>query len=368
MSSHALKISSFLNKPFIRKPVPGNTMIKTSDIKKSYGETSVLRGLSLDIERGGIYGIAGRSGAGKSTLLRCINGLEDYDSGSLIVDGVDVKNLSLKDLRSFRKNIGMIFQHFSLLERLTVYENIALPLRCWKYKQSYIDKRVRELAEVIGIPDKINQKPRELSGGQKQRVAIGRALAMEPDILLCDEATSALDPRTAKTIISLLKEINSQLGITIVFVSHQMQIIKELCNDMAIIEHGRVAVAGSVDEVFSNQHAALTNLIGEDSFLTDDMTTIKVRLNGYDNGTIIPRMAVELGVDFIIRGNKDLTADNLNEYVISYSEKNKEEVIGYLLANDALIEKYDNDYREKGSIQRDAVYDPDIIMTQPETV
>ena len=238
-------------------------MITASGITKTFGETPVLRRLDMHIAQGSIYGLAGRSGAGKSTLLRCVNGLESYDSGSLTVDGIDVRSLGRRDVLAFRKNIGMVFQHFSLLERSNVYDNVALPLRCWKYKSEVIDRKVRELLEVVGIPEKIKQKPRELSGGQKQRVAIARALSMDPRILLCDEATSALDPKTAKSIIELLKQINRHMGITIVFVTHQMSVIRNLCQQIAILEHGRIAVSGAVEDVFRGQSGALRNLVGD---------------------------------------------------------------------------------------------------------
>lgn len=238
-------------------------MIVVRDLVKFYGDVQVLRGVNLHIEKGKRYGIAGRSGTGKSTLLRCINRLEDYNGGVLTVGGVDVRKLSPKDLLAFRKNIGMIFQHFSLLERLTVYENIALPLRCWKYKSSFIDRKVKELLGMVGIPEKANQKPRELSGGQKQRVAIARALTMDPHILLCDEATSALDPNTAKSVIALLNRINEELGITIVVVTHQMSVLKSACESLAILENGRISASGLVEHIFSQQPAALRNLTGE---------------------------------------------------------------------------------------------------------
>ena len=237
-------------------------MIDINNLIKSYGELQVLKGIDLHIEKKEIFGLIGRSGTGKSTLLRCINGLETYDTGSLIVDGTDVKSLSEDDLRVFRKDVGMIFQQFSLLNRLSVYENIALPLKCWKYDNAYIDKKVKDLLEIIDIPDKINAKPKELSGGQKQRVAIARALAMDPKILLCDEATSALDPKTAKSIISLLNKINKDLGITIILVTHQMSVLRSACERIAILEDGKVEAKGLVEDIFLEQPPALKNLIG----------------------------------------------------------------------------------------------------------
>ncbi len=239
-------------------------MVLLKDVKKSFQDLQVLTGINFGMTEGRIYGLAGKSGAGKSTLLRCINGLEQYDSGSLTVDGVEVNELTKENLRIFRKNIGMIFQHFSLLERLSVYENVALPMRCWKYKSSAIDLRVRDLLDVVGIGDKINSKPKELSGGQKQRVAIARALTMNPKILLCDEATSALDPNTSKSIVALLKKINKQFGITIVFVTHQMPVIRSLCDEIAILEKGKIVDSGVVEDVFQNRSRALLNLTGED--------------------------------------------------------------------------------------------------------
>ena len=169
-------------------------MIEISNLQKCYGDIKVLRDINVEIHKEDIYGLLGVSGAGKSTLLRCINGLESYEGGSLKVNGVEVKDLNEKELREFRKNIGMIFQQFSLLERKTVYENVALPMNCWGYKKQDIDKKVKELLNLVELGDKLNSKPRELSGGQKQRVAIARALTLNPQILLCDEATSSLDP------------------------------------------------------------------------------------------------------------------------------------------------------------------------------
>lgn len=344
-------------------------MIKALDITKSFGDIPVLRGLNLDIKRGGIYGLAGRSGVGKSTFLRCINGLEEYDGGSITVDGTVIKNLSEKDMRSFRKNIGMIFQQFSLLERLTVYDNIALPLRCWKYKQRHIDKKVRDLLDIVGISEKINQKPRELSGGQKQRVAIARALAMEPHILLCDEATSALDPKTTKSIVALLKEINKEMGITIVFVSHQMSVIRDLCRDMAIIEHGRVAVSGSVNEIFSLQHSALKNLLGEDTSSSADMKSLMLFFSKNNGDFIMLRMASDLGIDLIIRGEAASWSKMADGYIISFHENNSSDVMNYLLANGVSWKMLNNGVAMKVRDEKQrGIYRPDMSVMHPGLV
>ena len=203
-------------------------MIKMQNVKKSFGKTEVLKDISLNINQGEIYGLIGHSGAGKSTLLRCINALEDYNEGSIKVMDKEVKLLSEKGKRELRKELGMIFQGFNLLSRKNVFQNVALPLEVWGYDKAFINKRVNELLEIVGLSEKAKSKPAELSGGQKQRVAIARALALEPKILLCDEATSALDPKTTKDILSLLEDINKKLGITIVVVTHQMEVVKQI--------------------------------------------------------------------------------------------------------------------------------------------
>ena len=189
-------------------------MIEISGLEKTWegDDTPVLRDINLIINDGEFYAIVGRSGAGKSTLLRCINGLTDYQAGSLKVDGQEVKNLNEKQLRDLRRNIGMIFQHFSLLERATVFQNVALPMKCWGFKKEEIEKKVTELLELVGLDTRAHARPRNLSGGQKQRVAIARALTMNPKFLLSDESTSALDPKTTGSILDLLMEINEKNG------------------------------------------------------------------------------------------------------------------------------------------------------------
>lgn len=200
-------------------------MIRIENVSKSFDNLQILKGVSLNIEKGEIFGIVGRSGVGKSTLLRCVNGLEQYNSGSIKVDGAEVGSLSPEELRLFRKNVGMVFQNFSLVTRASVYENIAFAMKIWNCDKNRIDRRVKELLEVVGIPEKINARARDLSGGQKQRVALARALAMNPSVLLCDEATSALDPKSTIDILSLLDEINKNFNITIVMVTHEMEVM-----------------------------------------------------------------------------------------------------------------------------------------------
>ena len=232
-------------------------MIKLMGVKKSFGNVQVLKDISIEINEGEIYGLIGHSGAGKSTLLRCINGLESYDDGLVNVMGNEVKSLNKNELRAFRKDLGMIFQNFNLLNRKTVYKNIALPLEVWGYDKDKIKKRVLELLKLVDLEDKINSKPAQLSGGQKQRVAIARALALNPKILLCDEATSALDPKTTKDILALLNKINKELGITIVVVTHQMEVVKEICEKVALLEDGILVAKGAVEEVFLDRKSVV---------------------------------------------------------------------------------------------------------------
>lgn len=302
-------------------------MIKATNLKKSFDSLSVLSDINLSIPEGQVYGLIGRSGAGKSTLLRCINGLESYDSGSLTVDGIEVNSLSDQEAREFKRGIGMIFQQFSLLSRLTVYENIALPMKCWNYSKKQIDKKVTELVEMVGIPDKLYSRPNALSGGQKQRVAIARALSMDPKILLCDEATSALDPNTAKSIINLLIEINRQLGITIVVVTHQMTVLRRACEEISIMENGSIVENGPVETIFLNQPKALSNIIGnKDLIVPKSGINLKVLLSRETaEKPILTQMSRELDTDFMILGGE--------------TERYRNSVLGSLTINVA-VESY----------------------------
>lgn len=230
-------------------------IIQLKNISKTFvtdkGEFKALEDINLDISRGSIYGIIGMSGAGKSTLVRCINYLEVPTEGAVVIDGKELGSLTEKGLREERKSIGMIFQHFNLLQQKNVIDNVSFPLRINGVNKKDAHKRAAELLEIVGLADKANSYPVQLSGGQQQRVAIARALAGNPKILLCDEATSALDPQTTKSILELLKNINEKYGITIVIITHQMAVVREICSHVAVISKGHIVENGEVSEVFS---------------------------------------------------------------------------------------------------------------------
>ncbi|WP_423781247.1 methionine ABC transporter ATP-binding protein [Acidaminococcus timonensis] len=241
-------------------------MIKFEDISKTFqvgsGAVQALQHVNLEVEKGDIFEVIGFSGAGKSTLLRMVNALETPTEGHVEIEGKIIDQLPHSELRKVRKNIGMIFQQFNLLESSTVYENVAIPLKLNHTEKVQMDQTVKTLLRFVGLEDKADAYPYpypiQLSGGQKQRVGIARALATNPSILLCDEATSALDPETTEQILQLLRRINRELKITILFVTHQIQVIQQLCNKVAVMEHGRVVEQGSVLEVFSNPQQPIT--------------------------------------------------------------------------------------------------------------
>ena len=276
-------------------------MIKIENLHKSFGDNEIIKGVSAEIKKGEIFAIVGQSGAGKSTLLRCINGLEDYQSGSVKVADKEVANLKGDEIREFRKNIGMIFQHFALMSRKSVFENVATPLRFWKYENDYIKTRVAELLELVGLKDKANAFPSELSGGQKQRVAIARALALNPQILLSDEATSALDPNTTTQILHLLKEINKTLGITIVLVTHEMEVVKSIANRAILLKDGVVVGSGDIVELFLHPDENMKEFLGEEEILPQNNINVKLFFPpsvAFDS--IITHMAHELDINFNI--------------------------------------------------------------------
>jgi D-methionine transport system ATP-binding protein len=237
-------------------------MIEIQDLVKVFkgaGQpVSVLKGVSLSIRQGEIFGIIGRSGAGKSTLVRCLNLLETPTSGRVTVHGREITALSGAALREARRDIGMIFQHFNLLSSRTVYDNVAFPLELAGKSKAEIRTEIEPLLELVGLTDKTGRYPAELSGGQKQRVGIARALASKPSVLLCDEATSALDPETTKSILALLRDINKTLGLTIVLITHEMPVIKEICDRVAVLDQGEVAELGTIFDVFTAPTAEVT--------------------------------------------------------------------------------------------------------------
>ena len=237
-------------------------MIELQHINKTFtakkAKTVALSDVNLKIEDGEIFGIIGFSGAGKSTLVRCINLLEKPDSGEVIVDGVDFCKLSRKELNEKRRKIGMIFQQFNLLEQRTVAKNVRFPLEVAKVSKEEADEKVKELLKIVGLSDKADVYPSQLSGGQKQRVAIARALATDPNIILCDEATSALDPITTKSVLALLKKLNEKLGVTVVVITHEMSVVEQICNKVAVIDSGKIAEVGSVADIFSNPQTEAT--------------------------------------------------------------------------------------------------------------
>ncbi|MAM57400.1 MAG: hypothetical protein CMN25_08710 [Salinicola sp.] len=245
----------------------GSSLIRIDNVSKHYctrhTRVEALAEIDLDIRRGDIFGIIGRSGAGKSTLLRAINRLEPIDQGRVLFDGIDIQRLPPRQLLAARQRIGMIFQHFNLLNSATVADNLALPLKAAGIKNRHeIHRRTARMLDLVGLADKSAVYPAHLSGGQKQRVGIARALMLEPDVLLCDEATSALDPETTASILALIRSINRELGVTVVLITHEMAVIQQVCNRVAVLEGGRLAESGPVWQIFARpQHPATRALL-----------------------------------------------------------------------------------------------------------
>ena len=285
-------------------------MIELQHVSKTFenagGRVDALRDVSLTIADGDIYGIIGMSGAGKSTLVRCINLLERPTEGSVVIDGVEMEKLTPAQLRQRRREITMIFQQFNLLMQRSCLKNICFPMELAGVKKADAEKRARELLEVVGLPDKANAYPAQLSGGQKQRIAIARALATNPKVLLCDEATSALDPNTTHSILTLIKDINRKLGITVVVITHQMSVVEEICDHVAILDGGVVVEQGEVKEIFANpKTAAAKRLVAPNggsaardlsSFAPDDHV-VRVTFNGSSAAKpLVASLAAEKGI------------------------------------------------------------------------
>jgi D-methionine transport system ATP-binding protein len=243
--------------------------IQLRAISKTYigpqGPMHALQGIDLDIRRGEVFGIIGRSGAGKSSLLRTLNRLELPDAGQVLIDNQDIGTFDRQRLAGLRRQVGMIFQHFNLMSARTVWQNVALPLRIAGTPALQIEARVREVLQLVGLNDKRDAYPAQLSGGQKQRVGIARALVLEPQILLCDEATSALDPESTQSILELLRDINRRLDLTVVLITHEMAVIREICDQVVVLERGRIVEQGEVWQVFGDpQHDVTRQLLGND--------------------------------------------------------------------------------------------------------
>lgn len=316
-------------------------MININNLNKHYGSIKVLNNISINIKKGEIFAIVGHSGAGKSTLLRCINGLEDYTDGSLMVNDKEIKTLKKDELREFRKNIGMIFQHFSLIQRKTVFENIALPMQLWGYKKEEISKKVKDLLALVGLEEKIDSYPKELSGGQKQRVAIARALTLDPQILLSDEATSALDPNTTTSILNLLKQINEKLNITIILVTHEMEVVKQIAQKALLLEHGNIIGFDDTEELFLKPDAKMKEFLGETEVVPKDGINIKIYFPK-DNAfqSFITKMARQLDMDFNIVWGKleEINSHIVGNMVINIEEKDKEKVTNYIKEHNIIWE------------------------------
>ena len=281
-------------------------MIEIKNLSKSFntsdGTVEALKNISLTINDGDIYGVIGMSGAGKSTLVRCINMLERPTEGDVIIDGVNIGELSAPKLREIRRNVTMIFQSFNLLMQRTCIDNICFPLELAGVKKEEAKKKARELLETVGLPDKENAYPSRLSGGQQQRIAIARALATNPKILLCDEATSALDPKTTASILELIQKINREMGITVIIITHQMSVVEKICNRVAILDEGSVAEEGLVNDIFTSPKSnAAKKLVfssgGDENPVPEELSknTIRVVYNGaLVAGTpIITQMAID---------------------------------------------------------------------------
>jgi D-methionine transport system ATP-binding protein len=309
-------------------------MIRVRDLEKCYAPgLPVLKGLSFAVEAGEVFGIVGRSGAGKSTLLRCFNGLETYQGGSVEVMGRQVNDLDSAGLKTLRQGMGMIFQNFSLMSRKNVYENVAFPLHIWHTPRDRAHGRVMELLDLVGLTEKKEERIQNLSGGQKQRVGIARALALNPRILLCDEATSALDPDTTVTILDLLLDINRRLGITIVVVTHQMEVVRRICGRVLLLDGGRSVALGGVEDLFLAPPPGLEKFVEQEFTLVPGGTNIRLMFpRSISQQAVITTMARDLGVGFsIVGGRLDRYRDDvLGFLIINVADQDLDAVLDYM--------------------------------------
>ena len=318
-------------------------IIELRNLSKTFGsgegQVAALQKVSIGVQPGEIFGIIGLSGAGKSTLVRCINLLERPDEGQVLFHGKDLMTMGNKELRAVRRKISMIFQSFNLLDQRTALDNICFPLELAGVSRADAKKRAEELLETVGLPDKANSYPVQLSGGQKQRIAIARALASDPEVLLCDEATSALDPQTTDSILKLLQTISRERKITVIIITHQMSVIEQICNRVAILDSGVVAEIGEVEKVFSNpQSKAGRRLVTPDVALplsTWEGPVARIAFNGnMSEEPIIASVAVELGIKLSILGagtrNVDGKAFGAMLVSLPEEEEKRKAVLDYL--------------------------------------
>ena len=321
-------------------------IIEIKNLTKTFGsgenQVEALRDVNISVNPGEIFGIIGLSGAGKSTLVRCINLLERPNEGQVLFHGQNMMAMNDKNLRLQRRKITMIFQSFNLLEQRTALDNICFPLELVGTPRKEAVKRAKELLEIVGLPDKANAYPVQLSGGQKQRIAIARALATDPEVLLCDEATSALDPKTTDSILKLLQEINRERGITVIIITHQMSVIEQICHRVAILDHGDVAEIGKVVDVFHNpQSEAGRRLVSPEAanlpLSTWEGPVARIAFNGNASADpIIATLAMDLGVKVSILGadTRNIDGKAFGTMLISLPEdlSTKRKVLDYLNA------------------------------------
>ena len=308
-------------------------MIEVLGLEKRYGDTVVLKDISFTIEEGEVFGVVGHSGAGKSTLMRCFNGLESYQHGSVKVMGQEVADLDSSGIKLLRRDMGMIFQTFSLMARKNVFDNIVFPLEVWNTPRAKRKERVMELLALVGLSDKAYERVQSLSGGQKQRVGIARALALSPKILLCDEATSALDPKTTVAILDLLENIRRQLRLTIVMVTHQMEVVKRICNRTLLLDAGETQAIGETDSLFLAPPPNLKKLIEDDYTLIPTGTNIRLWFpKDIAQNAVITSMARALNIDFSIVGGKlERYIDDVRGFlIINVNDEELERVLNYL--------------------------------------
>lgn len=338
-----------------RQVVKIKPLIQINNLEKEYisknEKITALSGINLSIDAGDVYGIIGMSGAGKSTLVRCINYLEKPTKGSVIIDNKDLSKLTEKELRKTRQNIGMIFQQFNLLMQRNVEDNICFPMEISGISKKEAIKRTQELLELVGLSEKRKSYPSQLSGGQKQRVAIARALSTNPKILLCDEATSALDPTTTRSILSLLKDINKQLGITIVIITHEMAVVEEVCNYVAIVDGGCLAEQGTVEEVFSNPKTdAAKKLVYHKNSAVSEMKSkrcIRIVFDGKSSfEPVIANMVLECRaqVNILFADTRDINGKAFGQMVLQLPEDDMlaQKIIYYLKDRHIAVEELKN--------------------------